>query len=46
MDWLSIGIMSLGRGEVENDVFSDAMNLIAWMPELMARLCMLRGGRG
>tara|TARA_B100002052_G_scaffold299073_1_gene335108 strand:+ start:4074 stop:5237 length:1164 start_codon:yes stop_codon:yes gene_type:complete len=46
MDWLSIGIMSLGRGEVENDVFSDAMNLIAWMPELMARLFMMRGGRG
>ncbi len=46
MDWLSMGIMSLARAENENDVFGDAMNLISWMPELMARLFMIRGGRG
>jgi len=46
MDWLSMGIMSLARAESENDIFADAMNLIAWMPELMARLFMSRGGRG
>ena len=46
MDWLSMGIMSLARAEKENDIFSDALNLIAWMPELMARLFMFRGGRG
>tara|TARA_B100000902_G_scaffold58459_1_gene65430 strand:+ start:1151 stop:2317 length:1167 start_codon:yes stop_codon:yes gene_type:complete len=46
MDWLSMGIMSLARAESENDILSDAMNLIAWMPELMARLFMSRGGRG
>ena len=46
MDWLSMGIMSLARAENEDDVTADAMNLIAWMPELMARLFMSRGGRG
>ena len=46
MDWLSMGIMSLARSENEDDVTADAMNLIAWMPELMARLFMSRGGRG
>ena len=32
MDWLSMGIMSLARAEKENDIFADAVNLIAWMP--------------
>lgn len=46
MDWLSIGIMALGRAEADEDILEDGMNLIAWMPELMARLFMTRGGRG
>ena len=38
--------MALGRAEADEDILEDGMNLIAWMPELMARLFMTRGGRG
>jgi citrate synthase len=44
MDWLSIGIMALGAAESTGDTRADAMNLIARMPELMARIFRLRGG--
>ena len=45
MDWLSIGIMAMGAAETTGDVRADSMNLIARMPELMARIFLLRGGR-
>ena len=44
MDWLSIGIMAIGAAETTGDVRADSMNLIARMPELMARIFLLRGG--
>ena len=45
MDWLSIGIMALGAADTTGDVRIDSMNLIARMPELMARIFLLRGGK-
>jgi len=45
MDWLSIGIMAMGAAETTGDARSDSMNLIARMPELMARIFLLRGGQ-
>ena len=49
MDWLSIGIMALGAADTNTrrpgSSRADAMNLIARMPELMARLFLLRGGK-
>ena len=44
MDWLSIGILALGASDTTGDLRTDAMNLIARMPELMARIFLLRGG--
>ena len=44
MEWLSIGIMALGAAEKTGDTRADAMNLIARMPELMARMFRLRSG--
>ena len=44
MDWLSIGIMAMGAAETTGDTKADSMNLIARMPELMARIFILRGG--
>ena len=45
MDWLAIGIMALGAAETTGDAKADSLNLIARMPELMARIFLLRGGR-
>ena len=45
MDWIAIGIMALGTAEATGDIRSDSMNLIARMPELMARVFLLRGGK-
>ena len=45
MDWLAIGIMALGAAETTGDVKVDSMNLIARLPELMARIFLLRGGK-
>ena len=45
MDWLAIGIMALGAADSTGDSRSGSMNLIARMPELMARLFLLRGGK-
>ena len=44
MDWLSIGVMALGTYDTTGDVKVDSMNLISRMPELMARIFLLRGG--
>jgi citrate synthase len=46
MDWLSIGIQALGVAETTGDVRADGLNLISRMPELMATIFRLRGGRG
>ena len=46
MDWLSIGILALGAAETTGDVRQDGLNLIARMPELMARIFLQRGGKG
>ena len=46
MDWLSVGIQALGIAETTGDVRADSLNLIARMPELMATIFRLRGGRG
>lgn len=46
MDWLSVGIQALGMADTTGDVRSDGLNLIARMPELMATIFRLRGGRG
>ena len=45
MDWLSLGIMAMGAAETTGDARADSMNLIARMPELMARIFLLRGGQ-
>tara|TARA_B100000470_G_scaffold20737_1_gene13662 strand:+ start:115 stop:1347 length:1233 start_codon:yes stop_codon:yes gene_type:complete len=49
MDWLAIGIMALGTADTHarrpGNARADAMNLIARMPELMARIFLLRGGK-
>jgi len=45
MDWLSIGIMAMGAAETTGNARADSMNLIARMPELMARIFLLRGGQ-
>ena len=49
MDWLAVGIMALGAADTNTrrpgSSRADAMNLIARMPELMARLFLLRGGK-
>ena len=46
MDWLSIGIQALGLAETTGDIRADGLNLISRMPELMATIFRLRGGRG
>ena len=45
MDWLAIGIMALGAAETTGDAKADSLNLIARLPELMARIFLLRGGK-
>ena len=45
MDWLSMGIMALGAADTTGDARTDSMNLVARMPELMARIFLLRGGK-
>ncbi len=44
MEWLAIGIMSLGAADTTGDARDDSMNPIARMPELMARISLLCGG--
>jgi citrate synthase len=45
MDWLSVGIHTLGMLETTNDWRADAMNLIARMPRLMGLIFRIRDGR-
>jgi len=46
MDWLSVGIHTLGMLDTTGDWKEDALNLIARMPRLMALLFRIREGRG
>ncbi len=46
MDWLSVGIQTLGMLETTGDWKEDALNLIARMPRLMGLLFRIREGRG
>jgi citrate synthase len=45
MDWLSVGIHTLGMMETTGDWKEDALNLIARMPRLMGLLFRIREGR-
>ena len=45
MDWLSIGIHSLGMMDCKNDWKEDALNLLARMPRLMGLMFRYREGR-
>ncbi|MGY8727841.1 MAG: citrate/2-methylcitrate synthase [Candidatus Poseidoniales archaeon] len=45
MDWLSVGIHTLGMLETTNDWREDALNLIARMPRLMGLIFRIREGR-
>ena len=44
MDWLSVGIHTLGMFETTNDWKDDALNLIARMPRLMGLIFRIREG--
>ena len=46
MDWLSVGIQTLGMLDTTGDWKEDALNLIARMPRLMGLLFRIREGRG
>ena len=45
MDWLAIGIQSLGMWDCKNDWREDALNLVARMPRMMGLLFRYREGR-
>ena len=45
MDWLSVGIHTLGMFDTTNDWKEDALNLIARMPRLMGLIFRIREGR-
>ncbi len=45
MDWLSVGIHTLGMFETADDWKEDALNLIARMPRLMGLIFRIREGR-
>ena len=45
MDWLSVGIQTLGMWDCTNDWKEDALNLVARMPRLMGLLFRYRDGR-
>lgn len=46
MDWMSVGIHTLGMLDTTGDWKEDALNLIARMPRLMGLLFRIREGRG
>ena len=46
MDWLAIGIQTLGMWDCKNDWKEDALNLVARMPRMMGLLFRYREGRG
>ncbi|OUV38976.1 MAG: citrate synthase [Methanobacteriota archaeon] len=45
MDWLAVGIQTLGMWDCANDWKEDALNLVARMPRLMGMLFRYREGR-
>ena len=45
MDWLAIGIQTLGMWDCQNDWKEDALNLVARMPRMMGLLFRYREGR-
>ncbi|MBM53486.1 MAG: citrate synthase [Euryarchaeota archaeon] len=45
MDWLAVGIQTLGMWDSANDWKEDALNLVARMPRLMGMLFRYREGR-
>ncbi|DAC16028.1 MAG TPA: citrate synthase [Candidatus Poseidoniaceae archaeon] len=45
MDWLSVGLHTLGMAETNGDWNEDALNLVARMPRLMGLLFRYREGR-
>ena len=46
MDWLSVGVHTLGMLDTTGDWREDALNLIARMPRMMGLLFRIREGRG
>ena len=46
MDWLSVGVHTLGMLDTTGDWKEDALNLIARMPRMMGLLFRIREGRG
>ena len=46
MDWLSVGIHTLGMLDTTGDWKEDALNLIARMPRMMGLIFRIRDGRG
>jgi len=46
MDWLSVGVHTLGMMDTTGDWKEDTMNLIARMPRMMGLLFRIREGRG
>ncbi len=46
MDWLAVGIQTLGMWDCTNDWKEDALNLVARMPRMLGLLFRYRGGRG
>tara|TARA_Y100001980_G_C14550872_1_gene333711 strand:- start:240 stop:1409 length:1170 start_codon:yes stop_codon:yes gene_type:complete len=46
MDWLSVGIHTLGMLDTTGDWKEDALNLIARMPRMMGLIFRIREGRG
>ena len=46
MDWLAVGIQTLGMWHCTNDWKEDALNLVARMPRMLGLLFRYRDGRG
>jgi len=46
MDWLAVGIQTLGMWNCTNDWKEDALNLVARMPRMLGLLFRYRDGRG
>lgn len=46
MDWLAVGIQTLGMWDCTNDWKEDALNLVARMPRMLGLLFRYRDGRG
>ncbi|MBX2803814.1 MAG: citrate (Si)-synthase [Myxococcales bacterium] len=46
MEWLSVGLVSIGMTSKSGDYEVDALNVIAWAPELVAAIYRIRSGWG